>query len=64
LTVSERRPAELAVEGRSNPEIAQALFVTRTTVETDLGNVYRKLGISGRGGLPRTLASRADATQS
>src|SRR5262249_37975525 len=38
LTVSERRVAELAAEGRSNPEIAQALFVTRKTVETHLGH--------------------------
>jgi DNA-binding CsgD family transcriptional regulator len=56
LTVSERRVAELAAEGRSNPEIAQALFVTRKTVETHLGHVYRKLEIAGRGELPRALA--------
>jgi DNA-binding CsgD family transcriptional regulator len=51
LTVSERRVAELAAEGRSNPEIAQALFVTRKTVETHLGRVYRKLDLSGRADL-------------
>ncbi len=56
LTVSERRVAELAAEGHSNPEIAQALFVTRKTVETHLASVYRKLDISGRGRLPRALA--------
>jgi DNA-binding CsgD family transcriptional regulator len=56
LTVSERRVAELAAEGRSNPEIAQALFVTRKTVETHLGHVYRKLDIGGRGELPQALA--------
>jgi DNA-binding CsgD family transcriptional regulator len=56
LTVSERRVAELAAEGRSNPEIAQALFVTRKTVETHLGHVYRKLDIAGRGELPHALA--------
>ena len=53
LTVSERRVAELAAEGRSNPEIAQALFVTRKTVETHLGHVYRKLDI----GRPRRAAA-------
>jgi DNA-binding CsgD family transcriptional regulator len=57
LTVSERRVAELAAEGKSNPEIAQALFVTRKTVETHLGHVYRKLDIGGRGELPRALAA-------
>jgi DNA-binding CsgD family transcriptional regulator len=57
LTVSERRVAELAAEGRSNPEIAQALFVTRKTVETHLGHVYRKLDIGGRAELAQALAS-------
>jgi DNA-binding CsgD family transcriptional regulator len=55
LTASERRVAELAADGQSNPEIAQALFVTRKTVETHLGHVYRKLGISGRAELRRAL---------
>ena len=55
LTASELRVAELAADGLSNPEIAQALFVTRKTVETHLGRVYRKLGISGRGNLPQLL---------
>ena len=55
LTASERRVAELAAEGYSNPEIAQALFVTRKTVETHLGHVYRKLDIPGRGQLGRAL---------
>ena len=58
LTVSERRVAELAAEGRSNPEIAQVLFVTRKTVETHLGHVYHKLGVSGRGQLGRALAEQ------
>ncbi|HSJ73496.1 MAG TPA: helix-turn-helix transcriptional regulator, partial [Miltoncostaeaceae bacterium] len=58
LTASERRVAELAAEGGSNPEIAQALYVTRKTVETHLGRVYRKLGIAGRGELERALAAR------
>ena len=49
--------AELAAEGKSNPEIAQTLFVTRKTVETHLGHVYRKLDIGGRGELPEVLAA-------
>jgi len=59
LTVSERRVAELAAEGRSNPEIAQALFVTRKTVETHLGSAYHKLDVSGRRELPRALARQS-----
>ncbi|MGH9227873.1 MAG: helix-turn-helix transcriptional regulator [Acidimicrobiales bacterium] len=56
LTASERRVAELAADGQSNPEIAQALFVTRKTVETHLGHVYRKLDISGRVELRQALS--------
>ncbi len=59
LTASERRVAQLAAEGLSNPEIAQALFVTRKTVETHLGHVYRKLDISGRGKLVHALGEGA-----
>ncbi|HET7566527.1 MAG TPA: AAA family ATPase [Gaiellaceae bacterium] len=56
LTPSERRIAERAAAGASNPEIAQALFVTVKTVEMHLSNAYRKLEISGRGELARALA--------
>jgi DNA-binding CsgD family transcriptional regulator len=63
LTVSERRVARLAAEGRSNPEIAQALFVTRKTIETHLGRTYRKLGISGRGELAHVLSEQAPAAE-
>lgn len=54
LTASELRVAELAAGGRTNKEIAQALFVTVKTVEAHLSRVYRKLGVSTR----RDLASR------
>jgi DNA-binding CsgD family transcriptional regulator len=55
LTASERRIATMAAEGLSNPEIAQALFVTRKTVEAHLGNAYRKLDISSRAQLGQAL---------
>lgn len=48
LTASERRVAELAAGGRSNPQIAADLVITRKTVELHLTNVYRKLGIRSR----------------
>lgn len=48
LTPTELRVARLAAGGLSNPEIAQAHFVTLKTVETQLGSCYRKLGISSR----------------
>jgi DNA-binding CsgD family transcriptional regulator len=55
LTPSERRVAELAAEGPTNREIAQALFVTQRTVEVHLTSIYRKLGISSRSQLADAL---------
>ena len=52
LTPAELRVAELAAAGHSNPEIAQALFVSLRTVETHLTRSYAKLGIAGREQLP------------
>jgi DNA-binding CsgD family transcriptional regulator len=56
LTPSERRVAEMAAEGPTNREIAQALFVTPKTVEVHLSSAYRKLGISSRSQLAEALA--------
>ncbi|WUI64740.1 helix-turn-helix transcriptional regulator [Actinomycetospora sp. NBC_00405] len=55
LTASERRVAELAADGLSNRDVAQALFVTTKTVETHLGHAYRKLGVTGRDELAARL---------
>jgi len=62
LTASERRVAELAAAGMSNPEIAQALFVTLNTVEGHLRHAYQKLSISSRGQLPAALRSAIPGT--
>jgi len=55
LTASERRVAELAAQGMTNREIAQALFVTARTVEGHLTNVFRKLDLESREGLAQTI---------
>jgi DNA-binding CsgD family transcriptional regulator len=57
LTPSERRVAELAAGGMSNPEIAQAVFVTLNTVEGHLRHVYQKLSVGSRTQLPAALRS-------
>lgn len=56
LTASERRIAQLAVEGRTNRQIAQELFVTIKTVEMHLSNAYHKLDIASRGELNAALS--------
>jgi DNA-binding NarL/FixJ family response regulator len=55
LTARELSVATMAAEGRTNREIAQALFVTPKTVEVHLSGAYRKLSIRSRRELPVAL---------
>jgi non-specific serine/threonine protein kinase len=48
LTPRERDVLRLVVAGRSNPEIAAALFLSRRTVTTHLTHIFTKLGVAGR----------------
>lgn len=48
LTPREAEVVVLAARGRSNPEIARALSVSRKTVSAHLEHVYAKLGVSTR----------------
>ncbi len=57
LTPAEHRVASFASEGRTNREIAEALFVSLRTVETHLTSTYRKLGIDSRSQLKVALQS-------
>lgn len=60
LTPSELRVAELAAAGRTNRQIAQALFVTQRTVENHLTSAYDKLGITAR---PELAGALTDSPQ-
>ncbi len=53
LTSSEEQMARLAAEGRTNPEIAARMVVSRRTVEATLSRVYKKLGVRSRTELAR-----------
>jgi len=55
LTPAERRVAELVALGRTNREVAAALFLAERTVESHLSHVYAKLGIRSRTELARVL---------
>jgi DNA-binding CsgD family transcriptional regulator len=56
LTPAEHKVAMLAVQGHSNPQIAQQLYITRRTVETHLTHVFQKLDIATRADLATQLA--------
>jgi DNA-binding CsgD family transcriptional regulator len=55
LTPTERRVATAVADGATNRAVAQALFVSEKTVETHLGNVYRKLSITARSQVAEAL---------
>jgi DNA-binding CsgD family transcriptional regulator len=57
LTPAELRVARQALDGRTNREIAQQLFVTPKAVEFHLANAYRKLGIASRSELPGAMGT-------
>jgi DNA-binding CsgD family transcriptional regulator len=58
LSETELKIARLAAEGLTNQSIAAEVFVSRKTVEANLGRVYRKLGIRSRAQLARALEAR------
>jgi DNA-binding CsgD family transcriptional regulator len=55
LTAAERRVATLVAEGRTNREVAAALFLQERTVASHLTHVYAKLGVRSRTELARRL---------
>jgi DNA-binding CsgD family transcriptional regulator len=55
LTPSERRVADLAMEGLTTREMAESLFVTPKTVEFHLRHIYQKLGVNSRDKLSGAL---------
>ena len=55
LTLRERQVAALAVAGKQNAEIADALSVSPATIATHLKNIYRKLDIHSRRELANLL---------
>jgi DNA-binding CsgD family transcriptional regulator len=58
LTPTEQRVAELVGEGRTNKEVAGALFVSVKAVEANLSRVYAKLGVRSRSELAARIAAR------
>jgi DNA-binding CsgD family transcriptional regulator len=62
LTETERRVAALVTQGRTNREVAAAMFVTQNTVQTHIRHIFQKLGLRSRTELAALLlASPAGA---
>ena len=58
LTPAEEKVAALVADGKTNREVAAALFLSDRTVEGHLSRIFGKLGIRHRTELARALASR------
>jgi DNA-binding CsgD family transcriptional regulator len=55
LSPAERRVADLVLRGMNNAEVAAALLISKRTVDTHLGRIYRKLNIRSRAKLAEAL---------
>jgi DNA-binding CsgD family transcriptional regulator len=56
LTPAEERVAILVAEGRTNKEVAAALFLSERTVEGHLAHIFGKLGVRNRREIASVLA--------
>jgi DNA-binding NarL/FixJ family response regulator len=56
LTPAEERVAALVAEGKTNREVAAALFLSDRTVEGHLARIFGKLGIRSRTEIASVLA--------
>ena len=57
LTRTEQRVAALVAQGRTNKEVAAAMFVTENTVQTHIRHIFQKLGVRSRTELAAKLLS-------
>ena len=62
LSVSEQRVAEQIAAGCTNAQAADALYLSKRTVDTHLRNIYRRLGISSRGELIKFVKQNRQET--
>lgn len=58
LTATEQQVVDMVVAGATNQEVADTLFMSVRTVETNLSRIYRKLGIRSRTQLAAIVAGR------
>lgn len=58
LTEREGEVLQLILNGKSNREIGEELFISESTVKTHVGNIYSKYDVSKRAELISMLLSR------
>jgi DNA-binding CsgD family transcriptional regulator len=58
LTPTELQATELAAQGKTNPQIAEALIMGRATVKTHLLHIFTKLNVTTRAELAALAATR------
>lgn len=58
LTRTERQVVDLVVEGLSNPQIGERLYVSPRTVQTHVAHVFTKLAVSSRAQLAAEATRR------
>jgi DNA-binding CsgD family transcriptional regulator len=61
LTPTEAKVARLVADGRSNPEIGAAMFLSRSTVQTHVSHILAKLGAKSRTEIVRQALEHGDA---
>ncbi len=57
LTPKEKEVINLILEKKRNQEIADALFVERSTIKTHINGIYKKVGVKSRHELEKKLSS-------
>lgn len=63
LSTREREVAALVADGKSNPKIAEALYLSPRTVEGHMHRIFEKLGVSSRAQVAAAMA-REESTSS
>jgi DNA-binding CsgD family transcriptional regulator len=63
LTETEKRVAELVTAGKSNPDIAAELFLSRNTVQTHVSHILTKLGARSRVDIAREAVNQKHSAE-